>query len=323
MKKQTGAMNRRELLLRSAAFGAMAVIPASALAKFSPGSRWVETWQEKENKTTETSNKLSPPLEGNIPIAFLISSGVDPIDVFGPWEVFHQANSFVSVPFRPYSVGETAEPIGVMGGGIKLIPDYTPATAVPPKVVVIPAQPGGSEAMLDWIRKSTKSADVTMSVCTGATLLARTGLLSGKAATTHHGAYRELAVAFPEIKVQRGVRFVEEGKLATSGGLFSGIDLALRVVERYFGREAAKKTAYECEYQGEGWLNPGSNEIYAQVRDSSEDHPLCPVCEMAVDPATALKSVYKGKTYYFESEIHKKEFDAAPEKFIQAMQQKR
>jgi len=86
-----------------------------------------------------------------------------------------------------------------------------------------------------------------MSVCTGAYLLAETGLLAGKSATTHHGAYVDLARKFPDIHVKRGARFVEDGNLASSGGLSCGIDLAFRVVERYFGREVAKQAAMAAE----------------------------------------------------------------------------
>src|SRR5262249_6207197 len=145
-----------------------------------------------------------------------------------------------------------------------------------------------------------------MSVCTGAFLLAKTGLLSGKAATTFHGAFIPFATQFPDIHLKRGARFVEDGNLATAGGLSSGIDLALRVVERYFGREVAQKTAYDMEYQGLGWANPDSNQVYAAAPASNADNPTCLVCGMDVDPATAPKSVYKGKTYYFCSDDDKK-----------------
>lgn len=111
---------------------------------------------------------------------------------------------------------------------------------------------------------------------------------------------------------------MEEGNLATAGGLSSGIDLALRVVERYYGREVAQKTAYNMEYQGQGWMNPDSNQVYAAAPIATAQHPLCPVCEMEVDPATALKSVFKGKSYYFCSPEDKKTFDAAPEKFVKS-----
>ena len=322
-------MNRRELIKRSAAIGAMAVIPSSVIGCGSAGSgvpaesAAMEGTRVKSAKLTAASNvvlnPLKPPSAGVIPVAFVISDGVDPIDTFGPWDVFHQAVG--SVPFHPYSVGESTKPVTLMGGGIKLVPEFTFANAPAPKVVVIPAQ-RGNEAMLSWIRKVTKTTDVTMSVCTGADLLARTGLLAGKSATTHHGDYRALAVAFPDITVKRGVRFVEDGNLATAAGLSSGIDLALRVVERYFGREAAKKTAYQLEYQGEGWMNPASNQMYAAVKESTEERPLCPVCEMAVDPATSPKTVYKGKTYYFMAQQHKQQFETAPEKFLKAAEKK-
>ena len=172
--------------------------------------------------------------------------------------------------------------------------------------------------MLEWIRQSTKNTDVTMSVCTGAFVLAKTGLLSGKSATTFHAAFKTFAMQFPDIHLKRGVRFVEDGNLASAGGLSSGIDLALRVVERYYGREVAQKTAYNMEYQGQGWLNADSNQVYASAAVSTDTHPLCPVCGMDVDPKSAPKSVFKGKTYYFCSDNDKKTFDAAADKFATA-----
>ena len=158
-----------------------------------------------------------------------------------------------------------------------------------------------------------------MSVCTGAFVLAKTGLLNGKSATTYHGAFERFAMQFPDVQLKRGARFVENGNLATAGGLSSGIDLALRVVERYYGREVARKTAYDMEYQGEGWMNPDSNQLYATPPRSTANHPLCVVCSMDVDPKTAPKSLFKGATYYFCSEDDKKTFEAAPDKFMTAV----
>jgi putative intracellular protease/amidase len=277
------------------------------------------TGNSEGNKSASKANPLKPPAQGNIPVAFLISEGAVMIDFSGPWEVFQDVMIPGSMdhPFRLYTVAETANPIHA-SGGMKIVPDYTLANAPAPKVIVIPAQSEPSAAVLEWIRKSTKNTDVTMSVCTGVFVLAKTGLLSGKSATTHHTALRPLAVQFPDIHVQRGARFVEDGNLATSGGLSSGIDLALRVVERYFGREIAEKTAYQMEYQGQGWMNPDSNQIYATEPVSTAEHPLCAVCGMNVDPATAPKSVFKGKTYYFCSQGDKETFNATPDKFVNA-----
>jgi putative intracellular protease/amidase/YHS domain-containing protein len=257
--------------------------------------------------------KPSPP----IPVAFVISEGAVVIDFCGPWEVFRDVMVGSDHPFRLYTVSDKTAAIQA-GGGMKIVPDYTFANAPTPKIIVIPAQSDPSEAMLEWIRQATKNTDVTMSVCTGAFVLAKTGLLDGKSATTFHGAFNTFAVEFPKIDLKRGARFVENGNLATAGGLSSGIDLALRVVERYYGREVATKTAYNMEYQGQGWMNPNSNQVYATTPVSTAEHPLCPVCGMDVDPATAPKSVFQGKTYYFCTDDDKKTFDAAPEKFLAA-----
>src|SRR5207237_9397769 len=220
-------------------------------------------------------------------------------------------------PFRVYTVAETTHPIHA-SGAMTIIPEYNLENAPAPKVIVIPAQSEPTAPVLNWIRKSTKNTDVTMSVCTGAFVLAKTGLLSGKAATTYHGAFVRFATQFPDIHLKRGARFVENGNLATAGGLSSGIDLALRVVDRYYGREVARKTAYNMEYQGEGWMNPDSNQAYAVMPVSTAEHPLCPVCGMDVDPKTAPTSVFKGTTYYFCSDDDKKTFDAGPEKYVSA-----
>jgi putative intracellular protease/amidase/YHS domain-containing protein len=268
---------------------------------------------------TETKNSLKPPEKDQIPVAFLISEGAVVLDFFGPWEVFQDTMvpSRSDMPFRLYTVAETKKPIRT-SGGMQIVPDYSIADAPAPKVIVIPAQSEPSAAVLDWIRKSSKTTDVTMSVCTGAFVLAKTGLLEGKSATTYHGAFGRFAMTFPNIELKRGARFVENGNLATAGGLSSGIDLALRVVERYYGRDVAQKTAYNLEYQGQGWMNPDSNNAYAATPVSTAEHPLCTVCGMDVDPKIAPKTVFKGATYYFCSDDDKKTFEAAPEKFVTA-----
>src|SRR5207253_4791210 len=103
-------------------------------------------------------------------------------------------------PFRLYTVSDTTSPIRA-GGGMKIVPDYTFANAPAPKVIVIPAQSEPSQTMLKWIRESTKKTDVTMSVCTCAFVLAKTGLLSGKSATTFHAAFGSFAMQFPDIRL--------------------------------------------------------------------------------------------------------------------------
>jgi transcriptional regulator GlxA family with amidase domain len=156
------------------------------------------------------------------------------------------------MPFQLYTVSEKIEPI-TGSGGLKLMPDYTFDSAPQPKVIVVGAQ-RGSKALHAWLNKMVGSTDLIMSVCTGAFQLGRSGLLSGKSATTHHDFFEQFTKAFPDVSLKRGLRFVEEEKVSSAGGLTSGIDLALHVVERYFGREVAQNTATYMEYASKGWM---------------------------------------------------------------------
>jgi transcriptional regulator GlxA family with amidase domain len=238
-------MKRRDLLQGAAAFGVLAAMPFAAAAKLFASPR----------PAAAPPHPLTPPAQGSIPVAFLLSEGAVVIDFCGPWEVFQD----VSIPgrkedaFRLYTVAETKQPLHA-SGGMTIVPDYTLATAPAPKVIVIPAQGGRSAAILEWLRASSKHTDVTMSVCTGAFQLAKAGLLSGLDATTHHEFVDRLASQYPDVHVKKGLRFVENEKISTAGGLTSGIDLALHVVERYFGRPAAERTAAYMEYQSRGWI---------------------------------------------------------------------
>jgi len=304
-------MNRRQLLGNSAGLGLAAALQRSV------GAELPDRSAAKRSRPSLAPQPLHPPAEGQISVAFLISDDAVVIDFAGPWEVFEDVyipEREIKNPFWLYTVAENTKPVRV-SGGMTVVPDYSLVSAPLPKVIVIPAQSDPSERVLDWVRKAAKTSDVTMSVCTGAFLLAKTGLLAGKAATTHHGAFAEFALAFPDVALKRGTRFVEAGNVASSGGLSSGIDLALRVVERYFGHEVAVSTAYNMEYQGLGWMNPESNDVYARPRKTSDAHPVCAVCQMDVDRARAPRSSFGGRTYYFCMETHKKMFDADPAAF--------
>jgi len=211
------------------------------------------------NSVAAAGSKLTPPAKGKIPVAVAISDGVTVIDFAGPWEVFQDVmipdrgkDMDEQMPFQLFTVSEKTEPL-TGSAGLKLVPDYTFDSTPQPKVIVVPAQ-RGSQALHAWLRKMSTSTDVIMSVCTGAFQLGKAGLLSGKSATTHHDFLDRFAKTFPDVSVKRGLRFVEEEKISTAGGLTSGIDLALHVVERYFGREVAQNTANYMEYQSKGWM---------------------------------------------------------------------
>jgi transcriptional regulator GlxA family with amidase domain len=186
-------------------------------------------------------------------VAFMLGEHANVIDTAGPWEVFQDASTpdGDSAPFELYTVAPE-QGLLEMTGGLKVQPHYTVANAPQPNVIVVPAHKSTAESR-DWLKQASAGTDVTMSVCTGAFQLARAGLLKGVAATTHHEFFDSFAKEFPDIELRRGLRFVDSGRIATAGGLTSGIDLALHIVSRYFGVKNAEATAAYMEYSSDAW----------------------------------------------------------------------
>jgi transcriptional regulator GlxA family with amidase domain len=205
--------------------------------------------------------ELKPPATGKIRVAFPISAGATMADFAGPWEVFQDvhvegrgASMEDMMPFELYTVGESREPVAV-SGGMKVVPDYTFDDAPVPHVIVIPAQ-RGSERLLTWLKAMHPKVEVMASVCVGSFQLARAGLLDGKEATTHPNFYDAMTRKHPKVRLVRSEtsRWVQSDPvIATAGGVFSGIDLALHVVERYFGRAVTETTVKYMEYESDGW----------------------------------------------------------------------
>jgi len=210
---------------------------------------WPAFGQLPPSPSAAAANKLVAPAHGKIPVAFIIGRVTETIDVVGPWEVFHSvlnpsrgATMEDMEVFQLYTVSDSTKPVRLTGG-MQVIPDYTFANAPEPKVVVVPATTSSPE-MLDWIRKMTKRSDVVMSVCVGAYHLAEAGVLSGKQATTMDGAYADIQKKYPDVHFLLNRRWVQSDPVIfTSGATGAGIDLALHIVELYFGRETAERAA--------------------------------------------------------------------------------
>ena len=208
-----------------------------------------------------SSERLIAPQGRRIKVAFVVNPGVQVIDVAGPWETFqdtYASRDAEEAAFELFTVSEAAR--AVRGsGGLQITPDFAIANAPSPDVIVVPhfdqPRPVSHEtsAIHDWIRDAHARAALTMSVCTGAFQLAKTGLLDEVPMTTNRQASANFAKTFPDIDLRRGPRFVEAGRIATSGGLSAGIDLALRVVSRFFSDDVARQTADRMEYVGQGW----------------------------------------------------------------------
>lgn len=190
-------------------------------------------------------------------VAVLIYDGVELLDFAGPTEVFTAAGDFSA--FRVYTVAATHQPV-LSQGVVKVTPDYAIADAPLPDILVLPGGNSGvvlrNAAVMAWVDKVMKrNTTLSMSVCTGAFILAQLGLLDGKAATTHWGSLQALRDDYPKISVKSDVRFVDSGRVVTTAGVSAGIDGALHVVQRLLGDEAARDTARYMQYD---YWNPAA-----------------------------------------------------------------
>ena len=201
----------------------------------------------------------APPIPKRLHVAFVLTDGATMIDFAGPWEVFQDVmvpslgkTMDEQMPFELFTVGEAHAPIQI-SGGMTVVPQYTFANAPAADIVVVGAQ-RGAPGLSDYLKNARTKSKTVMSVCTGAFKLADAGLLDGKQATTHHDFFDAFAAKYPSVHLVRGQRFVQADPVVFSaGGLTSGIDLALHVVQLYYGRETAEQTAKYMEYTGTGW----------------------------------------------------------------------
>ena len=207
-----------------------------------------------------TTPKAAPDFGGRTPVAFVMGPSATMIDFAGPWEVFQDVSDGDNQAFFLYTVSDSTDELTTTGNflndkvsGLRFRPDYSFADAPQPRVIVMGAQAGHTPAKIAWIRKASENADFVLSVCTGAFLLAETGLLDGQSATTHHEFFDSFEKAYPKVKLVRDARYVDNGKVITAGGLTSGMDGALHIVDRMLGRERAERTIAHMEYSGNGW----------------------------------------------------------------------
>ena len=190
-------------------------------------------------------------------VAILLFDEVEVLDFAGPFEIF-SVTGLRGGSEKPFNVYTVAEKPGTISARNNLIvqPHYTIDNCPPPNLFVIPGGYGSRAAMrnpaiLDWVKRQHTQSEFTLSVCTGALVLATAGLLDRLQATTHYGSYDLLAELAPQTTVIRGVRYVDNGKVITSAGVQAGMDMALHVVARLLGDEAARETAHYIEYEWE------------------------------------------------------------------------
>ena len=193
-------------------------------------------------------------------VGIFIFDDVEVLDFAGPFEVFSRTRTLAgadsrrtgdSAPFEVFTVARSRDAITAIGG-LKVIPHSAWSDAPAIDILVVPGGFGTRALLTDaaalaWIRETAGTSRQVTSVCTGALLLAKIGLLQGKRATTHWAGLELLATIDPTIQVQRERRVVHDG-IFTSAGVSAGIDMSFSVVEQICGRDVALETAHYIEY---------------------------------------------------------------------------
>jgi transcriptional regulator GlxA family with amidase domain len=180
-----------------------------------------------------------------VTICFYLQDNVEVLDFAGPMEVF------ITAGFNVFTVSKTYKPIRSKTV-LFITPDYTIQDAPKSDILVVfggPTQPTTDDPeVMAWIKAQTNNDQYIMSVCTGAFILGKAGVLDGLTATTFHTAIDDLAKAYPKTKVLANTRFVDNGKVITTAGISAGIDGALHLVEKLRGRAFAEGVATSIEY---------------------------------------------------------------------------
>lgn len=191
-------------------------------------------------------------------VGILLFNEVEVLDFAGPFEVFSLAeNDTSNKHFNVITIAEHQAPISARNG-LQVIPDYSFANHPDIDVLVVPGGYGAEKVeisnpvVIDWITRQAKVAELTLSVCTGALLLAKAGLLAGKSATTHWMDLDNLA-SYPDVEVIAHTRYIDASddtnKLVTSAGISAGIHASLYCVEKLIDRKTAHMTAHRMEFE--------------------------------------------------------------------------
>ena len=191
-------------------------------------------------------------------VGIVLFEDIEVLDFCGPFEVFsvvrlnEDKRREEPSPFDVSLVAEHPEPVTTTGN-MQVIPHYTFDNCPPLHILVVPGGWGtrkelNNPNMLEWLRVRAAEVETLTSVCTGSMLLGFAGLLNGRHATTHWRSLNWMRDAFPEVTVEFEKHVVEDDSVVTSAGISAGIDMALKVVSRYFGENIARATARHMEY---------------------------------------------------------------------------
>ena len=206
-------------------------------------------------QTLAERKKLVSDYKKKMTICFYLQDGVEVLDFAGPMEVFAYAG------FQVFTVSRKKEPI-LTQGILRVLPDYSIEDAPPADILAFFGGNTGATsadpAVIAWIRSRKEATQYYFSVCTGAFIMGKAGILDSLTATTFHSSIEALRKAFPATRVLSDVRFVDNGKVITTAGISAGIDGALHLVAKLKGEALAKEVAAYMEY--DKWV-PGQGLI--------------------------------------------------------------
>ncbi|EKS8351026.1 DJ-1/PfpI family protein [Bacillus cereus] len=186
-------------------------------------------------------------------VGIFLFNEVEVLDFAGPFEVFSVTEVNEEKTFTVYTVSENGEMITARNG-LKVQPDYSIENLPPVDILIIPGGLGArkyeikNEIVIKWIRQQMKEVKLMTSVCTGALLLAKAGLLEGLKSTTHWASIEKFKNEFQNVEVIENVKFVDEGHIITSAGISAGINMAFHIVKNLLGMHVAEDTAKRMEY---------------------------------------------------------------------------
>lgn len=190
-------------------------------------------------------------------ICFYLQDGVEVLDFAGPMEVFSYSGAKI------FTVSKTRTPIKSQGI-LKIIPDYDITDAPEYDILAVFGGNSGNASndpeVISWIKAREKTTQYYFSVCTGAFIFGKAGLLDNLTVTTFHESIESLKKAVPTAKVLSDARYVDNGKIITTAGISAGIDGALHLVEKLHSKEMANQVAFYMEYDkwvpGQGLVIP-------------------------------------------------------------------
>jgi transcriptional regulator GlxA family with amidase domain len=191
-------------------------------------------------------------------VGIVVFPQVEVLDFAGPFEVFSVTRlddarrRETASPYEVVLVAESRAPLRATGG-LVVAPDHDLDGCPPLDVLVVPGGWGtrrevDNRRLLDWIGACGRVVELCTSVCTGAMLLGRAGLLDGRRATTHWRSLDWMREALPQTTVVEDLHVVADGPVVTSAGISAGIDMALTVVARHHGERIARETTRQMEY---------------------------------------------------------------------------